>query len=83
MITPPSATMPFSSSDVGHGIASRPFDEETPFLEPSRNITLSDKEKEAFELAKEANKIPSGTLTLENVLPKYIKAVENMHVMVD
>jgi hypothetical protein len=82
MITPLSSTMPFSGSVVGHGLESCPFDVETPFLGPSCNITLSYREKEAFEFAKDA-KVPTGTLTLEKILPEYIRAVENMHVMVD
>ncbi len=63
-------------------VESCPFDVETPFTGPSRNITLSDREKEAFEFVKDA-KVPTGPLTLEKVLLEYIREVENMHVMVD
>jgi hypothetical protein len=39
------------------------------------------REKEAFEFAKDV-KVLTGTLTLEKVLLEYIRAVENMHVIV-
>ena len=84
--TPSSASMPLGGSASGPNASLVPSDEETPFLGPrhevlpTRCITMSEKEREAFKYATEVMP-PSGPLSLDNVLPEYLKAIEFMRII--